>query len=187
MKRFAVPVVLGALAMAAVSSRASAQYVFLGGGPSIPVGEFSDYAKSGWLLQGGIGVDVGKKGFWLEAEGFFGSNSHEDTGNLKEKTNLIGFMGAIGKTLSPGKKVSPYVLAGAGILGHQFRTDDDNAEDLEATENKFAYTGALGLSIALNTKARFWVEGRYIGSSGTAVIPVMVGISITLGGGSAGM
>lgn len=185
MKRFAVSTLLGALAIATVASRAEAQAnIFLGGGPSIPVGEYSDYAKTGWLLQGGIGIDIGSKGFFLEAEGFFGSNAHKDTGNDKEKTNIISFFGALGKSFGASDaKMNPYILAGAGIVGHQFRTDNDADADLEGTENKFGYTGAVGVSFRLNEKAKFWVEGRYIGSDGTAVIPFAAGISITLGGG----
>ena len=189
MRRFAVPMVLGALAMTALTSRAEAQpNIFFGGGPSFPMGDYGDYAKTGWLLQGGIGFDIGSKGLFIEAEGFFGSNSHEGTGNFKEKTNIIAFLGALGYSFGgDDAKVNPYVLAGAGILGHQFRTDNDADADLEGTENKFGYTAAVGLAFRLNEKARFWVEGRYLGSDGTAVIPFAAGISLTLGGGGGGM
>jgi len=186
MRRFAVPLVLGALAMTAVSSRAEAQYVFFGGGPSFPIGDFksnADFsAKTGWLLQGGIGVDIGSRGLFVEAEGFFGSNSHKDTGNFKEKTNIITFMGALGYSFgADDAKVSPYILAGAGIVGHQFRSDNDAA--VEETDNKFGGTGAAGLSFRLNEKAKFWLEGRIITSKGTSVIPFMAGITIDLGKG----
>jgi len=186
MRRFAVPMVLGALAITAVSSRAEAQYVFFGGGPSIPIGDFksnTDFsAKTGWLLQGGIGVDIGSRGLFIEAEGFFGSNSHKDTGNFKEKTNIIAFMGALGYSFgADDAKVNPYILAGAGIVGHQFRSDDDTA--VEETENKFGFTGGAGLAFRLNETARFWVEARVISSKGTSVIPIMAGVTIDLGGG----
>lgn len=183
MRRFAVPMVLGALAMTAVSSRAEAQaYIFFGGGASVPVGDFADYAKTGWLLQGGLGIDLGSKGAFLEGEAFFGSNKHENTPGFDEKTNILAFMGALGYSFGgDNAKVSPYVLAGAGIVGHQFKSDPDQAG--EGTETKFGYTGAVGLNFRLNAKARFWIEGRYIGSSGTAVIPLMAGVTIDLGGG----
>jgi opacity protein-like surface antigen len=198
MRRFAVPMVLGALAMTAVTSRAEAQpNIFFGGGPSFPVGDFKTNpdpsppnfeAKTGWLLQGGIGIDIGSRGLFLEAEGLFGSNSHNNTGNAKDKTNIIAFMGALGYSFGgEDAKVSPYVLAGAGILGNQFRTDDDALEPLEGTENEFGYTGAVGLAFRLNDKARFWIEGRYLGSSSTTLIPFAAGISLTLGGGGGGM
>lgn len=180
MRRFVVPMVLGALAMTAASSRAEAQaYVFFGGGATIPTGDYGTYAKTGWMAQAGLGVDIGSKGAFLEAEGFFGSNKHETTIS-NDKTNIIAFMGALGYGFgAKDAKVSPYVLAGAGLLAHQFRTD---GADVEGTETKFGYTGAAGLSFKLGATAKFWVEGRYIGSSGTAVIPVMVGVTINFGG-----
>ena len=182
MRRFAVPLVLGALAITAVSSRAEAQSIFFGGGVSKPLGEFNDYAKTGWLLQGGINFDIGSSGIFAEAEGFFGSNSHKNTGNFKEKTNIIAFMGALGKSFgATDAKMNPYSLAGAGILGHQFRSDNDSA--VEETENKFVFTGAAGISLRLNEKAKFWIEARYLGASGTSVLPVMAGVLISLGGG----
>src|SRR5688500_4506594 len=96
MRRFAVPMVLGALALTAVTSRADAQAnIFFGGGPSFATGDFGDVAKNGWLLQGGIGLDIGSKGLFIEAEGFFGSHSHDNliNPNAKEQTNIIAFMG----------------------------------------------------------------------------------------------
>lgn len=187
MRRFAVPMVLGALAMTAVTSRAEAQpNIFFGGGPSFALGDFGDVAKNGWLLQGGIGFDIGSKGLFLEAEGFFGSNSHDNptNPNAKEKTNIIAFMGALGYSFgADDAKMNPYILAGVGMLGAQFRTDVDADADLEGTENEFGYTGAVGLSFRLNEKARFWVEGRYLGASGISLIPFAAGVSISLGGG----
>lgn len=191
MRRFAVPMFLGALAMTAVTSRAEAQAnIFFGGGPSFATGDFGDVAKNGWLLQGGIGLDIGSRGLFIEAEGFFGSHSHDNliNPNAKEKTNIIAFMGALGYSFgADDAKINPYVLAGVGMLGAQFRTDVDADADLESTENEFGYTGAVGLSFRLNEKARFWVEARYLGASGIGLIPLAAGVSITLGGGGGGM
>lgn len=182
MRLFAVPMVLGALAMTAISSRAEAQaYVFFGGGATFPTGDYGTYAKTGWMAQGGLGIDIGSKGLFLEGEGFFGTNKHEAT-TTNDKTNIIAFMGALGYSFgADDAKISPYVLAGAGVLAHQFRTEGPALED---TETKFGYTGAAGLSFRLSSTGRFWIEGRYIGSDGTAVIPLMVGVSIHFGGGN---
>ena len=189
MKRFAVSTLVGALALALVASSAEAQpNIFLGGGPTFPVGSFKSNdafeANKGWLLQGGIGVDIGSGGFFVEAEGFFGSNAHKDTGTDNTKTNIMAFMAALGKSFGASDaKVNPYILAGAGMVGAQFRTDNDDDADLEGTENEFGFTGAVGLSFRLNEKAKFWVEGRYLGAGDVKLLPFAAGISITLGGG----
>ena len=128
-------------------------------------------------------VDIGSKGLFLEAEIGRGSNSHSDTGNLKEKTNVISAFGALGYSFGAReKKVKPYLLAGAGMVAHQFRTDaGPPRSDLEGTTSKFGFTGAGGLTIMLNTKASVWLEGRYIGSSGTNLMAALFGISINFG------
>ena len=53
--------VLAALASFAPGS-ASAQFVFLGAGPSFPIGDYGDYGKTGFLAAGGIGFPVGPEG-----------------------------------------------------------------------------------------------------------------------------
>lgn len=187
MRRIAGSLLLGAVAALTLSSTAQAQSVFFGGGPSLPMGEYKDYAKTGWLMTAGLSVDIGSKGLFLDIEGYFGSNAHKNTGTANNKTNLAAGILALGYTFGPaGKKVRPYVLAGGGILNHQFRSDNNLAA--EGSQKMLAITGAAGLLFALNTKANFWVEARYLTGSKdgatTAVVPINVGISIALGGGN---
>lgn len=176
MKRFAVPMLLGALAISAGASRAEAQNFFIGGGPTFPMGDFNDYAKMGYILQTGLGVDIGSKGLFAEAEFWYGSNKHDDV--IGDKTNIMSAFGALGYSFMPAKKVSPYILGGAGFLSHRFRSESDPADN--DNETKFAYTGAFGLIFKLSPKASFWVEGRYIGSDGTGFVPLTAGFSINL-------
>ena len=175
MKRFAVPMLLGALAISAGASRAEAQNFFIGGGPTMPMGDFNDYAKMGYILTAGLGVDIGKKGMFAEAEFWYGSNKHEFAG---DKTNIMAGFGALGYSFMPAKKVSPYILGGAGFLSHRFRSESVPADN--ENESKFAYTGAFGLIFKLSPKASFWVEGRYIGSEFTKLVPLTAGFSINL-------
>ena len=180
MKRFALPMVLVAVAALSVSSPARAQYVFFGGGATIPTGEYGEFAKTGTMFIAGFGADIGTKGLFIEAEIGRGSNSHENTGNAKAKTNVISAFGALGYSFgAPEKKVKPYLLAGAGLVAHQFRTDAEPALG-EGTESKFGYTGAAGITAKLNEKASVWVEGRYIGSKGTSLMAALVGIQLNL-------
>lgn len=181
MKRLVVPTVLALVAAVAVSSPAGAQYVFFGAGPTIPSGEYGDFAKTGYMISLGFGTDIGTKGLFLEAELGRGTNSHENTGQANEKTNVYSAFGALGWSFGAAeKKVRPYLLAGAGVVAHQFRTDAEPAVG-EGTESKFGATGAGGLSIRLTEKANFWLEGRYIGSKGTNHIAGLIGITLNLG------
>lgn len=180
MRRSAGLMMLGGLAAVVVSSSAQGQakpYVFLGGGASIPTGHFksSDGAKTGWIATGGIGADVGKKGLWIEAEGYYGSNKHTAP-PAGDKTNIIVGIAALGYSFAPDKKATPYVTAGVGALVHQFRSSSVPADN--GSETKFAYTGALGLVVQLGPKASFWVEGRLLATKAAKVVPIQAGFTI---------
>lgn len=176
--------IAGVLAFLALASPAGAQSVFIGGGATLPMGDYKDYAKTGWIMTAGLSVDLGEKGLFFEAEGFFGSNKHKDTGTVKEKTNLMAGIAAFGYSFGQKEaKVRPYILGGLGLMNHQFRSDDDNA--VETNTSLFAYTGAAGLVFAMGPKASFWAEARYLAGSkegeSTTVIPITVGISLKFG------
>ena len=174
MKRGTI-VCLAALLFAGASA-ANAQYVFAGGGISIANGDFKDYAKTGWMAQAGVGFDITKvKGLFVEAEAFYGSNKHSDVDG--DKTNLFAGIAALGYSFMPDKKVSPYVIAGAGILNHKFVPATGTSE----SESKFAYSGALGIGYNASSTLHLWLEGRVLGAEGSRVIPIMAGFSLNFG------
>lgn len=159
-----------AVLVLAGASAANAQYVFVGGGANLPIGDFKDAgAKTGWIAQAGVGMDIGSKGLWVEAEGWFGKTSYS-TGS--GKTDLMAGIGAVGYTFMPAKKMSPYVVAGAGFL---------RAKSAGVSSTKFAYTGGGGLGFKLNPTMTFWVEGRLLGSSEAKMIPINAGFTFNFG------
>jgi opacity protein-like surface antigen len=179
MKRTLGSMALGAFVVGLVASPAVAQrpYIFGGGGATAPAGDFNTYAKTGWTANGGVGMDLALKGAWIEAEGFYGSNKHSAV--TGDKTNVIAGFGAIGYSFMPDKKLSPYVLGGAGIRAHQFRSEGSPLTNESSTN--FAYTGAAGLSYTLSPMVGFWLEGRWIGSEGTNLMPLVAGVTLHLG------
>ena len=176
MRRALRVMVIGLVGAVVAVSSASAQspYVFLGGGGTFPMGHFktSDEGKTGWAVQAGVGYDL-SKGAWVEAEGWYGSNKREG-GTL----DLLGGLAAVGYSFTPDKKVSPYVLAGAGIISGKTKPTGGGASD---TESKFAYSGAAGIGFNSSESVHFWLEGRYLGAKDFALIPVSVGVTLTLG------
>ena len=70
--------------------------IFVGGGGTIPVQDFSDFdgdgagvdgANFGWQGTAGAQVAVGESGLTVGPRVYYGSNSHETDG---DKTNLYG-------------------------------------------------------------------------------------------------
>lgn len=175
MKRVSGSVLLGMLGALAVSSAANAQrpFIFFGGGLTFPVGDFGDEAKSGWMATGGISVDIGTRGLFVEAEGYYGTNDYDLAGL---SSDLYGGLGTLGYAFGQAR-VHPYVLGGAGFFSKKTKFGTASA-----TETEFAYTGAAGLTFTLSPTVSFWVEGRYIGAGDfTKFVPVMAGLVIQLG------
>lgn len=179
MKRLSAAMMVGAVAVLLSASPARAQYVFLGGGVSIPTGEFKDDgAKTGWLATGGVGFDIGSKGLWAELQGYFGNNNYEGTGG--DKLQNIQGMAALGYSFMPEKSVTPWVMAGIGFLNHKYKPGSTGGT--ADSETKFAWEGGAGLAFKAGSKARVWVGGQYTSSSYVHMVSVLAGFSINVGG-----
>jgi opacity protein-like surface antigen len=179
MRRSAAAVMVGAVAVLVTASASQAQYVFLGGGVTIPTGEFKDDdAKTGWIATAGVGFDIGDKGLWAELQGYFGNNNYEGTGG--DKLQSIQGMAALGYSFMPTKSMTPWVMAGAGFLNHKYKPGTTGFTG--ASETKFAWEAGAGLAFKAGEKAHVWVGGQYTGSSYVHMISALVGVSINVGG-----
>ena len=188
MKRLGSAMLVGVVAVLVASAPARAQYIFAGGGLSFPIGsDFRDVAKSGWVFTGGIGADIGSKGLWVEAEGYYAQHDRKVEG---DRSNIFGFIGALGYSFNPEAKVSPYVTGGLGIVASQYKTEAGGSLG-GGTEKGLGYTAAAGIGIKASSKLTFWGEGRFLGSTGdhgppgafdskAQVVMLAVGLSIAL-------
>ena len=110
-----------------------------GGGAIVPVSDYGEFAKTGWGVTGRLAHALNDKAS-LGVTGSYGSNSHEDEG---DKTNLIGVGGNLVYSLTESGETRPFVVAGAGYLGHQYKSDnfpDDEATDWQAYVNGGVWT-----------------------------------------------
>ncbi len=173
---------LGALVLLSFSHRLPAQrsgFVFAGGGLTVPRGDFKtiDLAKTGWIASGGGGVNLSKS-VWIEAEGWYGSNTHND--GTGDRTNLTAGLAAVGYELSPDAKGSAYVLGGGGMMINKLVL----ATGTSVSSTKMALSGAAGFLYQLSKRTHLWVEGRYMHTmetGGTTIIPITAGLSFNLG------
>jgi opacity protein-like surface antigen len=178
MKRWTTAMMVGAVAVLVAASPARAQYVFLGGGLTIPTGEFKDdEAKTGWIATAGVGFDIGSKGLWGELQGYFGNNNYEGTGG--DKLQNIQGMAALGYSFMPDKSVTPWIMAGAGFLNHKYKPGSTGFTS--ASETKFAWEAGAGLGFKAGEKANVWLGGQYTGSSYVHMISVLAGVTIKVG------
>jgi hypothetical protein len=159
-----------------LAGRAYAQpFAYAGGGASVPMGDFGDYANTGWMAVLGVGVPVGHKGLSAGAELLYGSNAHKQLAG--DRTNLPGALAwgeyRVGDNMKPG----PYVVAMAGLLDHQFKSKQ--FPDLEESEWKALVGIGVGVDIPFHGNSLF-IEGRYLSRGTTTLAPVMAGLTFPI-------
>ena len=189
MKRSAGPLFLAMLLALAVPTLASAQAsIFLGGGATIPTGDYGDYAKTGWMGQAGAVFNVGSNGLFVAGEGFYGSNTHETIGTAAaDKTNLYGADGQVGYRFGDQEKAGLYVAGLLGALIHKYSPATGTGD----SSTGILFGGIAGVDIPVG-KVNVWVEGRWMNgrhseagdSWNTGFFGLFAGVSIPVGSGN---
>jgi hypothetical protein len=163
-----------AMTLAAGSAAPAAGQIgfVLGGGATIPMGDFGDVAKTGWMGLAGVRLGLPLLPVSFRAEGLFGQNGH-DIGATDDKTTLYGGMAnvmvSIGPPLVP---VKPYIIAGAGALNHKVELGG-----VSGNEWKPVFGGGVGVNVSLMVVGLF-VEARYLRRDDTGFVPIMAGVRL---------
>lgn len=189
MKRLAAIASSFLLALALLMpATAQAQAVFVGGGATVPTGDFSDFgggdgANTGWMGFGGVLFPVGDAGLSAGAEAFYGSNSHDTDG---DKTNLYGGLALLAYSFgAPGAAVSPMVFGGLGFMTHSYKSESFPAA--EGSESGLAMGFGAGLGFPLGGVGGMVAASYNMGLGNidaTTFIGISAGIQIAVGGGS---
>ncbi|MEQ1857547.1 MAG: hypothetical protein ABL963_13895 [Longimicrobiales bacterium] len=174
MKRFigsALAIVSLALSAQGVSAQAT---VFVSGGASIPVSDYADYAKIGYMAQAGISFPVGTAGLLAGVGGLYGSNNHDTDG---DKTNLMGAAAFLQYEIG----TTAYLFAGPGYVKHSYKSDTFP----EGSASGLAAAGGGGINIPLGG-LNGYVEGMYLTGfgdiDGTDAFVASFGATFPLGG-----
>jgi hypothetical protein len=176
--RVIVAALVAALAFAAEGSAQGGEtQLYLGGGATMPIGDYKEFAKTGWMASVGLGRTFGSGSVFGFVDGFYGKNSHETE---DESTTLMGGGANIGISMV-GAGPRLYGYAGLGMQNHKY--NPAGGGDGGSETNPYA-RGAIGVSVG-SGKTTFWAElGMLQGFGGdggnTAFLPIMAGISIGL-------
>jgi hypothetical protein len=152
-----------------------------GGGPSIPIGDFGDIAKTGWMVGGGVLLPIGQAGMWAGAEGLYGRNGIS-VGDIDfdESWTLTGGNALLGMTFSPGQSMSPFVFGSVGLLS--LGATGEGSE----SESGLSFGAGGGVSFAISPTASVWGLGRFMNAriedENLQFIPITVGVTLRLGG-----
>lgn len=169
--------IVAGLAVAALLSMsvatASAQTVVVigvGGGVAMPMGDFGDVAKMGY--GAGAGLVVYPNGGNFGIRGDVGYLQFDNDLDIDGKFKNLTAMGNVLLRVPTEGSISPYFIAGAGMLNSKFDDGD--------SESALAMQGGAGLSFGTGN-ARLWVEAKFVTSSKdgnrTSYVPVMAGVS----------
>ena len=155
----------------------AAQSVYFGAGPTFPIGDYGDYAKTGYVGIAGVSFDVGAENLSVFGEGFFGQNSHEFEG---DKTYPYGAMGGLLYDLSPEGAGGVYFFGQVGFMIHKYDSNELGSE----SETGLGFGGGAGYGFPVGDTELF-VEGRYMQGNfdggNTAFIGLVGGVSIGFG------
>lgn len=198
---------VGALALMLVVPQAHAAQgdwvIGLNGGTSIPMGDFKDAAKLGFMGGVGFGYSVSEN-LIVGVDGSFISNKGSDLLNdvlTADATFIEGTPTTVTAkfTMIQGgphmkymfpmaaeSSMSPYVVVGLGIYSAKGKTESSNstyAVDFP-TESKFGGRGGLGLNYKTSEKVGIGVEGafHYINTdvTSTQFVSLQAGVTINM-------
>jgi opacity protein-like surface antigen len=175
MKRVAFSLV--ALLSIAGAGSLSAQGVRfgIGGGLLMPMGNYKDADKLGWLVGGDATYWMMNAPVGIRADVQY-SQTSEKSGVTAHTTKIIGGLAevvyAFGLKAAP---VRPYILGGVGYYNVKV-----SVTGASASESKIGFGGGAGLAFKMGTGGtRFFVEAKYVSvaTSGSSIpfLPIRVG------------
>jgi hypothetical protein len=133
-------------ALVAAGDASAQATIIIGGGATIPMSTYADYAKVGWLGHAGVDFALGDAGASVGAHGFYGSNSHEAEG---DKTNLYGGLASLGYAFATSGSLVPQVFGLVGFMTHQYKSED--FPEFEGSESALAAGAGAALGFPLGS------------------------------------
>jgi len=164
-RRFGV-FAIGAMVLLGAAGTADAQmkgYAGVGGGVAIPLGDFKDAVKLGWVAQAMAGISTQSI---IGARVNVNYGQHSFKGEVDGKAKILTVTGDVVLSPKMSGKMSAYVLAGAGI---------GNEKVEGSSETKFLWNAGAGIRAGMiYLEARF-VSVKHDGGS-TNWVPITVGV-----------
>lgn len=195
MKRIAVlMMVLSLVAISASAQSVKPFNLYLGGGASLPNGDFSNDYKMGLHAMLGLGLNIGP-GLQFVPKGEFHTFSADTDALLEENDYLSVSGGTFNAILAgadlkfapsvPGMPLKPYLFGGAGWARLQpsdleYENSLGQGTIIFAKENKMYWNVGGGLNLSSGPAFSFFVQARYLSINGDEIkynaIPITLGI-----------
>jgi hypothetical protein len=175
-------VVMGAVLMASAgvgSALAQGAEFSLGGGVTLPLGNFDDAAKLGWHGTGAVSFVPENVPVGFQIDGTFSRLSDESPLDIKSQL-IYGTGNVVYKfKTSEDTRFRPYLIGGAGVYNLDAKGDD--VSDLVESVTKFGLNAGAGFDFKAGSAGVF-VEGRFHNvfteGDNTNFIPFTVGVRL---------
>jgi Outer membrane protein beta-barrel domain len=148
----------------------------VGGGLSLPLGDFDDFAKTGWHGTALVSIQPATVPIGFQIDGNFSQFSDDTPLDLKEQ--LIYGTGNIVYTFQTAEesKFHPYLIGGGGVYNAKLKGDDSPTDE---STTKFGINAGAGFDFSVGSAGLF-VEGRFhdvfTEGSNLKFIPITVGV-----------
>jgi opacity protein-like surface antigen len=157
----------------------------LGGGANIPLGDFSDAAKTGFHGMALVGFQPATLPIGIQVDGSYNRLGTEaDFGDFQILNGNLN--GVYTFKTAEESKFRPYLIAGVGVYNSKLKTDIEGDDEESSTD--FGINGGAGFNFTAGSVGLF-VEGRFhnifvSNFSDTNYIPITVGVRFGGGGGA---
>jgi hypothetical protein len=174
--RGAAALALGML-LSAPAARAQAQFS-LGGGLSIPTGDFDDAAKLGWQGMAAVSFVPQNLPIGFQFDGNYSQFSDETPLDIKDQ--LIYGTGNVVYRFSTAEesRFHPYLIAGGGVYNVKLK-GDDVPTGFDDSQTKFGINAGAGFDFSAGAAGLF-IEGRFhnvfTDGPNTQFVPINVGV-----------
>ena len=185
-------VVLGAVMMATVGAApAVAQANFsLGGGLTLPLGDFDDLVGTGWHGLAAVGFQPADFPVGFQVDGMYQRFGLDDVPDeIDGDWQVIQGTANVVYTFTTAEESTfhPYLIGGLGLYNEKATGDELQALVGDESQTDFGINGGAGFDFQLGSVGLF-VEGRFHNvfteDNSTNFIPITAGIRF--GGGGAG-
>ncbi len=168
------------LVLSATAAQAQSVTIGIGGGLTIPTGDFKTAAKTGWHGLANIGYGL-SSGLGFRGDFYYGESKFKS--GVSGKAKLAGGLANVTYEFQNAGGVKPYVIGSAGVFNVK-GTASSGGVTASASETKFTFGGGAGIKVKAGAKANVFLEGRYLSAQtsggSTNFIPVTLGVSFAL-------
>lgn len=165
-------IVAGTSQAQAQEEAASRKFFSFGAGATVPLGDFKEEAKTGFLTGLGFGSGIGSGNLFLLGTGFYGKNGVNEEGHGDDYFALLGGTVNLG-LMGSGEGARPYGYLGLGMQ----RVEEKGEGHSHGAENEAFGNAVVGLSLGRGN-TRFWIQGGAVLGGEHTYIPLSAGVSI---------